>query len=85
MEEELRERGHEAEAQLLHDKLDARLSEAGVVPGELRAGAAAPPTPRRELPAQCDACLGPVRSDDVEWIDDTSAACAYCGSVIKTI
>jgi tetratricopeptide (TPR) repeat protein len=34
------------------------------------------------LPAQCPQCGGNVRRDEVEWIDATSAACDYCGSVI---
>lgn len=38
---------------------------------------------RLQLPAQCPHCLGPVRSDEVEWIDNRSAACAYCGGTIR--
>lgn len=35
-----------------------------------------------QLPAQCPKCGGNVRRDEVEWIDATSAACDYCGSVL---
>jgi tetratricopeptide (TPR) repeat protein len=85
MGDELRGRGHEAEARALREKLDALLSEKGIDADAVRARAAARRAPKRELPAQCDACLGPVRSDDVEWIDETSAVCAYCGSVLKAV
>ena len=85
MEDGLRARGFEVEAQLLHDKLDARLAEKGIDASEVRTRAAAHPAPRRELPAQCHACLGPVRSDEVEWVGENSAACAYCGSILKAV
>ena len=35
-----------------------------------------------ELPARCPQCGGNVRRDEVAWIDATSAACDYCGSVL---
>lgn len=85
MGDELRGHGHEAEAQTLSQKLDARLAEKGIDADAVRARSAARRAPKRELPAQCDACLGPVRPDDVEWIDETSAVCAYCGSVLKAV
>ena len=48
-----------------------------------RASTAAEAPPR--LPAECPNCAGPVRSDEVEWIDAVSAACTYCGSVLHTL
>lgn len=81
---ELRAHGHEAEAESLRAKLEARLDELGLALPDFQASAT-PPTPRRELPAECHACLGPVRSDEVEWIDDNSATCAYCGSTLKAV
>jgi hypothetical protein len=38
---------------------------------------------RRELPAKCSACGGPVRPDDITWLDSRTAECPYCGSVLK--
>jgi hypothetical protein len=35
-----------------------------------------------QLPPQCPKCGGNIRRDEVEWIDATSAACDYCGSVV---
>lgn len=39
---------------------------------------------RGRLPSSCPTCGGPARSDQVEWIDSQSAACAYCGAVLQT-
>ncbi len=39
---------------------------------------------RGRLPAQCPQCAAPVRSDEVEWIDDQSAECTFCGSTLLT-
>ncbi|HET7009506.1 MAG TPA: hypothetical protein VFI11_01920 [Anaerolineales bacterium] len=39
--------------------------------------------PRTDLPTQCPQCGGSVRPDQVEWIDEATAACDYCGSVLK--
>jgi hypothetical protein len=70
--ESLREAGHNAEA----DRIQRAYA----------AGAPSEPAPpgKRNLPAQCPQCGGTVRSDEVEWIDDTSAVCDYCGSVLKS-
>ncbi len=35
------------------------------------------------LPTKCPSCGGPVRSDEVNWIDSHSAECAYCGGIVK--
>lgn len=39
--------------------------------------------PRRTLPSKCPYCGASLRSDEVEWIDGTSAECAYCGSAVQ--
>lgn len=36
------------------------------------------------LPTRCDSCGGSLRSDEIEWIDDLTAECPYCGSAIRT-
>lgn len=38
---------------------------------------------QRSLPAKCPSCGGPIRSDEVNWIDPYSAECAYCGDIVK--
>ncbi len=40
--------------------------------------------PRGRLPGKCPQCAAPVRSDEVDWIDNDSAECNYCGSVMQT-
>lgn len=90
MVEALQEKGYQAEAEALRQEVEARLAE---IPPERRQppGArpagwspfAGPPAARRELPAKCSACGGPVKPDDVTWLDPRSAECPYCGSVLK--
>ncbi len=47
---------------------------------------AAGPSPahRLRLPTVCPQCSATVRPDEVEWIDDRTAECAYCGSVLTS-
>jgi hypothetical protein len=37
---------------------------------------------RPALPTHCASCGAPVRPDEVEWPDHSTAECAYCGSPI---
>ena len=37
----------------------------------------------RLLPTHCSGCGGPIRSDEVEWIDEATAECPYCGSAVR--
>lgn len=43
----------------------------------------APTKTSASLPTHCPGCGAPVRSDEVEWIDDETAACIYCGNPIR--
>lgn len=63
---------------------------AGVLEGEFgpslgasaqRMTTGSPPAAR--LPGKCPQCGGPLRSDEVDWIDAQSAECPYCGSVVQ--
>jgi hypothetical protein len=41
-------------------------------------------SPKRPvLPTHCPACGAAVRPDEVEWLDEVTAECAYCGSPIR--
>lgn len=75
---ELNQRGLSAEAQEL-----AAWSKSSGNP--LSAGSAAMPAPvkRPLLPTSCPECGGPVRADDVEWIDDVTAECNWCGTALR--
>jgi hypothetical protein len=35
------------------------------------------------LPTHCPSCGAAVRPDEVEWLDDITAECDYCGSPIR--
>lgn len=45
--------------------------------------APAAPIKRPTLPTHCPSCGGAVRPDEVEWPDEVTAECAYCGSPIR--
>ena len=35
------------------------------------------------LPTHCPSCGAALRSDEVDWLDDVTAECAYCGSPVR--
>jgi hypothetical protein len=40
---------------------------------------------RGNLPPACTQCGAPLRSDEIDWVDDQTVECGYCGALIKTI
>ena len=71
----MRDHGFQSEADMLQREF-----------GGLMAPAGTPPiVASKRLPPTCPQCAAPVRSDEVDWIDDDSAECAYCGGVIQTL
>jgi hypothetical protein len=72
----LEKRGHYDQAVALRAEITALL-------GSAEAAAPSPPQ-RGTLPANCPSCNAPARADEVDWIDNDSAECVYCGSVIRT-
>ncbi len=77
--EDLRGRGLHEEAARLQAEL------AALSPGiDLTRAASAPAAVhKRQLPAKCPYCGGTIHPETVDWIDDSSATCDYCGSVVK--
>ena len=76
--DELRAQGFSEEAGQVERAVAAAL-------GSAPAPAAAPTLSAARyapLPSECPQCAGPVRPDEVEWIDDRSAVCGYCGSTL---
>lgn len=71
---ELSERGLEREAA----ELESWLNDAS--PSAPPMGV---PTKRPVLPTHCPSCGAGVRPDEVEWLDDATAECAYCGSPLR--
>ena len=41
------------------------------------------PSKKSILPTLCPSCGAAVRRDEVEWLDDATAECAYCGSPVR--
>lgn len=41
------------------------------------------PAKKPILPTHCPACGAPVRTDEVEWLDDVTAECVFCGSPVR--
>ncbi len=75
---ELNERGMTAEAQEIAAWLKTNLP-------AMPAGTGAAPAPARKpvLPTHCPGCGGPVRADEVDWLDDVTAECNWCGSPVR--
>ena len=70
----LEEKGYHDEAVNLRAELNALAG--GEVVTQVARG-------RGTLPTSCPSCGGPLRADDVTWIDDHSAECPYCGSAVR--
>jgi hypothetical protein len=74
---ELHERGLAKEAEEI---------EAWTMPSEASTSeteAQVPPLKRPVLPTHCPSCGAAVRPDEVEWLDEVTAECAYCGSPVR--
>lgn len=75
---ELKAHNLTTQAKEIEDYLKSSLP-AGFAPG---AGATAG-KPKPILPTNCQGCGGPIRSDEVDWVDDVTAECPYCGSSVR--
>lgn len=76
----LRGKGYYDKAEKLRQEVDAFL---GALPGERPIPWGERAVQRGSLPAECPSCGGPIRSDEVNWVDSHSAECAYCGGIVK--
>jgi len=38
---------------------------------------------KQSLPTHCPGCGGPLHADEVEWTDEITAECQYCGSAVR--
>ncbi len=75
--DELRERGLTTEAEEISQLLKNNLP--GGVEAELPA-----PQKRGTLPTHCSSCGAAVRPNEVDWLDDVTAECDYCGSPVRS-
>lgn len=80
---ELRARNLETQAAALESELSAAFPGLDFA-ARAAASPAEPPPPRGRLPTKCPSCGGTVHPDTVERIDETSATCGYCGSIIQS-
>lgn len=71
---ELNERGFRNEADEIAVWLESVLPNA---PSAENANA------RPALPTHCSSCGAPLRPDEIEWLDQVTAECGYCGSLIR--
>jgi hypothetical protein len=72
--EELKSRGLNAEAEEIASLLNANFPKG--IPAEA-------PAKKPVLPTHCPSCGAAVRPDEVEWLDDVTAECDYCGSPVR--
>ena len=42
-----------------------------------------PPSKKPILPTHCPQCGAALRPDEVEWLDEVTAECGYCGSPVR--
>jgi hypothetical protein len=75
--EELKARGLTAEAEEIAGML------AGIRPADSLPSSQPAPARKPILPTHCPSCGGAVRPDEVEWLDEITAECAYCGSPLR--
>ena len=74
---ELKERGLAKEAA----EIETFLQAASPPMAEIEAQPA--PAKRPVLPTHCPQCGAALRPDEVEWLDESTAECAYCGSPVR--
>jgi len=74
---ELKHHGLTAETDQISEFLKANL------PDDFSAPGSASPSRKPVLPTHCPSCGGALRPDEVEWLNDITAECAYCGSPVR--
>lgn len=53
-----------------------------LLPGPIKFAETPPPAVHPRLPTHCPRCGAALRPDEVEWLADGTAECAYCGSPV---
>ena len=74
---ELHEHGSDSEAQQLTAYLE------NLWPGLSASARPSGPAKRPVLPTHCPGCGAPVHPAEIEWLDDVTGECAYCGSPLR--
>lgn len=86
--EQFQRAGQRAVAGLNQHGLNADAKEieaylAGTLPADFTAPISKVSTRKPILPTHCPSCGGAVRPDEVEWLDEITAECDYCGSPVR--
>jgi tetratricopeptide (TPR) repeat protein len=74
---ELNQRGLTDEAHEISEFINSNL------PGNFSAPRETRPARKPILPTHCPSCGAALRPDEVDWLDDLTAECAYCGSPVR--
>lgn len=74
---ELNERGYSNEAADLESWLKT------ILPPSSESVTQLPPSQKPMLPTHCPQCGAAIRRDEVEWLDEATAECGYCGSPVR--
>ena len=74
---ELTERGLTSEASHLESWLKTILPPPSEFVTQL------PPSKKPILPTHCPQCGAVIRRDEVDWLDEVTAECGYCGSPVR--
>jgi hypothetical protein len=54
------------------------------LPGTFSVPVEASPARKSLLPTHCPSCGAALRPGEVDWLDDVTAECAYCGSPVRS-
>ncbi len=76
---ELKERGLSSEAEQMQNFINTLLPQGFTAPHEESLSQ----SKRTVLPTHCAACGAVVKPNEVEWLDDVTAECEYCGSPVR--
>lgn len=74
--EELKSRNLNVEAEEIANLLNVNFPKENLIQDSA-------PAKKPVLPTHCPSCGAAVRPDEVEWLDDVTAECAYCGSPVR--
>jgi hypothetical protein len=75
---ELSQHGLTEQVKQIEATLKNRLP-AGFIPGP----GAWPEKTKPVLPINCPSCGGPLHADEVEWTDEITVECPYCGNAVR--